>query len=104
MRCGNKSALLTKTQPTQEEEEKRKAELALARKKEFAHRFKNRGKRHSPSPDTSDAVTTTDEQENPAKKPKRGSTPPLTNYQKEVHSLDSRILKDTGTGVRPFVK
>ncbi|KAI6030457.1 hypothetical protein F5J12DRAFT_292925 [Pisolithus orientalis] len=30
-------------------------------------------------------VTTTDEQENPAKKPKRGGTPPLTNYQKEVH-------------------
>ncbi|KAI6044905.1 hypothetical protein EDC04DRAFT_274198 [Pisolithus marmoratus] len=82
-----------------EDEEKRKAELALARKRQFADRFRNRGKRHLPPPDTSLTVTTTDAQESPAKKPKLDGT--LVNYQKDVHSQDGRILKDAGTGVRP---
>ncbi|KAI5991112.1 hypothetical protein EDD15DRAFT_1113250 [Pisolithus albus] len=86
-----------------EEEEKRKAELALARNRQFADRFKNRGKRHFPTSDTSSAVAPTDEQENPAKKPKLDGTP-LLNYQKEVHKQDGKILKDVGTGVRPLVK
>ncbi|KAI6098193.1 hypothetical protein F5141DRAFT_1147172 [Pisolithus sp. B1] len=87
-----------------EEEEKRKAELALARKRQFADRFKNRGKRHFPPPDTSSAVGTTDEQENPAKKPKFDGTSLLTDYRKEVRKQDGKVLKDVGTGVRPLIK
>ncbi|KAI6123806.1 hypothetical protein EDD16DRAFT_1564659 [Pisolithus croceorrhizus] len=87
-----------------EEEEKRKAELALARKRQFADRFKNRGKRHFPPPDTPSAVGTTDEQENPAKKPKFDGTSLLTDYRKEVRKQDGKVLKDVGTGVRPLIK
>ncbi|KAG9316010.1 hypothetical protein JVU11DRAFT_3671 [Chiua virens] len=54
----------------QEEEDRRKAEEALAKKKQFSDRFKNRGKR-PPPPDSSPAVTSTDFDANPAKKPRR---------------------------------
>ncbi|KAL4081154.1 hypothetical protein J3A83DRAFT_4085169 [Scleroderma citrinum] len=93
----------------------------LPRKRQFADRFKNRGKRHLPPPDTSPAVTTIDAQESPAKKPKLDEAPLsessyatcsvasygyafAANYQKEVRNQEGRILKDTGTGVRPLVK
>ncbi|KAL4073316.1 hypothetical protein V8B97DRAFT_2016877 [Scleroderma yunnanense] len=127
--------------PKKEDEEKRKTEEALTRKRQFADRFvsyflqtprdarltrtlyaqKNRGKRHLPPPDTSPAVTTIDAQESPAKKPKLDEAPLsessyatcsvasygyafAANYQKEVRNQEGRILKDTGTGVRPLVK
>ncbi|KIJ64570.1 hypothetical protein HYDPIDRAFT_154231 [Hydnomerulius pinastri MD-312] len=84
-----------------EEEDKRKAEEALAKKRHFVERFRNRGKR--PPPDSSPAVTSTDSQESPAKKAKVDNAP-LTDYQKEVRDYAGRSLKDTGTGVRPLVK
>ncbi|KIM54191.1 hypothetical protein SCLCIDRAFT_31303 [Scleroderma citrinum Foug A] len=91
--------------PKKEDEEKRKAEEALTRKRQFADRFKTRGKRHLPPPDTSPAVTTIDAEEGPAKKPKLDEAPPpLINYQKEVRNQQGWILKDTGTGFRPLAK
>ncbi|KAH7885490.1 hypothetical protein F5I97DRAFT_1398752 [Phlebopus sp. FC_14] len=87
-----------------EEEDKRKADEALAKKREFVDRFRKRGKR-PPAPDSSPAVTSTDPQENPAKRAKVDHDAPL-NYQKEVREFAGTMgnLKDTGTGVRPMVK
>lgn len=88
-----------------EDEEKRKAEEALTRKRQFADRFKTRGKRPLPPLDTSPAVTTIDAKESPAKKPKLDEAPlPLANYQKEVRNQQGWILKDRDTGVRSLVK
>ncbi|KAN0074638.1 hypothetical protein V8E55_011687 [Tylopilus felleus] len=86
----------------QEEEDKRKAEEALAKKRQFADRFKTRGKR-PPPPDSPHAVTSTDLDPTPAKKARLGDVP-SSEYQKEVRDQAGRILKDTGTGVRPLVK
>ncbi|KAG6376876.1 hypothetical protein JVT61DRAFT_902 [Boletus reticuloceps] len=88
----------------QEEEDKQKVEEALAKKKQFADRFKNRGKRPPDSPST---VTSIDLDPNPVKKPKLDDVPPQASdsaYQKQVRDQQGRILRDTGTGVRPLVK
>ncbi|KAG8214377.1 hypothetical protein J3R82DRAFT_9369 [Butyriboletus roseoflavus] len=87
----------------QEEEDRRKAEEALVKKKQFADRFKNRGKR-PPPPDSSPAVTSTDLGPNPIKKPKLDAVPQNSEYQTEVHAHAGRILKRTGTGFRPLIK
>jgi len=82
----------------QEEDDRRKAEDALAKKRQFADRFKNRGKRPSP-PDSSPAVTNTDDVDpNPAKKPKLEDATSNSKYRHEVRDQTSRILKNTGTG------
>ncbi|KAF8443192.1 hypothetical protein L210DRAFT_3396560 [Boletus edulis BED1] len=84
----------------QEEEDKQKVDEALAKKKQFADRFKNRGKRPPDSPST---VTSIDLDPNPVKKPKLDDVPSPA-YQKQVRDQQGRILRDTGTGVRPLVK
>ncbi|KDQ62832.1 hypothetical protein JAAARDRAFT_203863 [Jaapia argillacea MUCL 33604] len=80
-----------------EEEEKKKQEDAVAKKRNFDQRFKNRGKR--PSPDSTVSTSTTDE---PAAKKAKGEEP-KTQYEREVKSYTSS-LKDNGIGVRPLVK
>ncbi|KAF9222966.1 hypothetical protein BS17DRAFT_782885 [Gyrodon lividus] len=98
----NDGSFLERFQRTKkEEEDKRNAEEALARKKQFADRFKSRGKR--PPLESSPATTSTDFQESPAKKVKVDD-PSLTNYQKVVRDYAGHNLKDAGTGVRPLVK
>ncbi|KAH0826162.1 hypothetical protein J3R83DRAFT_5582, partial [Lanmaoa asiatica] len=67
-----------------------------------SHTQKTRGK-HPPPPDSSSAVTSTDLDPNPAKKPKLDD-PPQSKYQQKLRDHAGHILKDTGTGVRPLVK
>ncbi|KIL00197.1 hypothetical protein PAXRUDRAFT_821897 [Paxillus rubicundulus Ve08.2h10] len=98
----NDGSFLERFQRTKkEEEDKRKAEEALEKKRQFADRFKSRGKR--PPPASSPAVTSPDPQESPAKKVKVDDSS-LTNYKKEVRDYAGHSLRDTGTGVRPLVK
>ncbi|KAF8547629.1 hypothetical protein OG21DRAFT_1501473 [Imleria badia] len=88
----------------QEEEDIQKGEEALIKKKQFADRFKNRGKR-PPPPDSPHTVTTTDLDPNPAKKVKRDdNAPQLSEYRNQVCNHPSSFHKDTGTGVHPLVK
>ncbi|KAH0826168.1 hypothetical protein J3R83DRAFT_5590, partial [Lanmaoa asiatica] len=66
---------------------------------------KSRGKR-PPPPDYSPAVTSTDLDPNPAKKPKLDD-PPQSQYQqykKKVRDHAGRILRDASAGVCPLVK
>ncbi|EPQ54680.1 hypothetical protein GLOTRDRAFT_130030 [Gloeophyllum trabeum ATCC 11539] len=81
----------------QEEDEKKKQEEALARKRTFDERFKKRGKRASP-----EATVPTDTTDEPAVK-KAKSDKPLTDYERQVKSYGTS-LKDSGIGVRPLVK
>jgi len=78
-----------------EEDEKKKHDEAIARKRAFDDRFKNRGKRKAPSPSAEPA--------DPAPPPNKKSKA-LTQYEKEVKSYEGRSLKDQGIGVRPLVK
>ncbi|KAH9949795.1 hypothetical protein B0H21DRAFT_726012 [Amylocystis lapponica] len=80
-----------------DEEEKKKQDEVLARKRNFDERFKTRGKR--PLPDAPSSNTAT---EHLAKKTK--TEEPLTQYEKEVKNYAGRSLKDDGIGVRPLVK
>ncbi|PPQ70455.1 hypothetical protein CVT25_005351 [Psilocybe cyanescens] len=99
-----------------EEEDKKKEKDALERKKQFADRFKTRGKRPAPSvspPSTSD-VTTPESDESPRKKLKveennkddgsaQCSSHHLAEYHKAMESYPGS-LKDGGNGVRPLIK
>ncbi|TFY74151.1 hypothetical protein EWM64_g9861 [Hericium alpestre] len=81
-----------------DEDEKKKQEEILAKKRMFDSRFKKRGKR--PTPDSSDSKDTAADP--PAKKAKPDE--PMSQYQKEVKTYAGRSLKDDGIGVRPLVK
>jgi len=96
----NDGSFLERFQRTKkEEDEKRKEQEALEKKRNFDNRFKNRGKR--PLPDnTHDSKPAPDDL--PAKKIKPDGTP--TDYRRELKTVDGRSLKDSGTGVRSPVK
>jgi len=76
----------------QEEQDRHKAEETFTKKKHFADRFKNRGKR-PPPPDSSPAVTSTD---NPSKKAKLDDGGPRGGGRQK-YALGNRVLKDTAT-------
>jgi hypothetical protein len=90
-----------------EEDDKRKEKEALERKRQFANRFKNRGKRTAPTPDP----TANDNQVHSNKKLKLSDdanyasepSSPQAKYQKAIGSY-SESLKENGTGIRPLVK
>jgi len=91
----NDGSFLERFQRTKkEEDEKKKHDEAISRKRAFDDRFKNRGKRKAASPSAEPADSTP-----PTKKAKE-----LTQYEKEVKSYEGRSLKDQGIGVRPLVK
>ncbi|KII86839.1 hypothetical protein PLICRDRAFT_55735 [Plicaturopsis crispa FD-325 SS-3] len=94
----NDGSFLERIQRSQraEEEDKKDAD-ALAKKRDFDNRFKNRGKR--PPPDASNEIVPPEDP--PAKKTKTDK--PLTDYEKQVKSY-GRSLKDDGMGIRPLVK
>jgi len=90
----NDGSFLERFQRTKkEEDEKRKHDEMIARKRAFDDRFRNRCKRKAPPP------TEPTEPIPPAKKAKE-----LTQYEKEVKSYEGRSLKDQGIGIRPLVK
>ncbi|KAG9018695.1 hypothetical protein FRB90_010463 [Tulasnella sp. 427] len=77
------------------EDEKKKQEDVLTRKRAFDDRFKTRGKRKIAS-ETNDSPESAAP---PAKKAKE-----LSQYEKEVKTYEGRSLKDQGIGIRPLVK
>ncbi|KAG8946858.1 hypothetical protein FRC04_011405 [Tulasnella sp. 424] len=77
------------------EDEKKKQDEVLARKRAFDDRFKSRGKRKT----TSETNDSAESAAPPAKKAKE-----LTQYEKEVKAYEGRSLKDQGIGIRPLVK
>ncbi|KAF8963014.1 hypothetical protein BDZ97DRAFT_1822612 [Flammula alnicola] len=99
----------------QEEEDKKKTQEALERKKHFADRFKTRGKRPPPPSESPTSAAANPEIEgSPKKKRKLSSsnvketkeledTSAQAEYHRAVESYPSS-LQDTGTGVRPFIK
>ncbi|KAG2010017.1 hypothetical protein CC2G_012876 [Coprinopsis cinerea AmutBmut pab1-1] len=99
----------------QEDDVKKKEKEILERKRKFADRFKNRGKRASSSssghPSGSSTPSDGAESSEPATKKARTDNSsdkvdqPLNKYQQELKSLNINAnLKDAGTGVRPLVK
>ncbi|KIP05317.1 hypothetical protein PHLGIDRAFT_119964 [Phlebiopsis gigantea 11061_1 CR5-6] len=80
-----------------DEEDKKKQEETMAKKRAFDSRFKQRGKRPLPLAESSDDTT-----EIAPKKLKVDE--PTTQYQREVSNYAGRSLKDNGNGVRPLVK
>ncbi|TEB40017.1 hypothetical protein FA13DRAFT_1724237 [Coprinellus micaceus] len=113
--------------PEQEEGEKKKEKELLERKRQFADRFKNRGKRDhseisessssggaSGSAGASDDVLSHESQASKSKKAKldegAASSPssleskPLTEYRKEMQNINTESLKGGGIGVRPLTK
>ncbi|KWU41192.1 hypothetical protein RHOSPDRAFT_37276 [Rhodotorula sp. JG-1b] len=94
------------------DQEKKEREEALARKKALEERFKRRGKRPSAaSASTSppDGATSPSTAEDASSKRRRtedgsGGERPLTEYEKEVRKLESRLLKDEGSSLRPLMK
>ncbi|CAA7262840.1 unnamed protein product [Cyclocybe aegerita] len=131
IRRSKKVGVLTLSLPYAEEEDKRKEKEALERKKNFADRFKNRGKRPAPSSDPASDITAPEDEQSPQKKPRisvdtqeleegrsaqgtwhdsdLSKKPHSTHlvlpaeYQRAVGSY-TPSLKDSGTGVRPLVK
>ncbi|KAF8607022.1 hypothetical protein BDV93DRAFT_520618 [Ceratobasidium sp. AG-I] len=83
-------------QTKQAETEKQRNEEAALKKRAFADRFKNRGKRPRPDEDAKKDEATS------SKKIK--SDKELSQYEKEVKQYKGRSLKDDGMGVRPLVK
>ncbi|KIM40996.1 hypothetical protein M413DRAFT_157741 [Hebeloma cylindrosporum] len=97
-----------------EGDDKKKKQEALERKKNFADRFKNRGKRPPPPPPTDSADTTPEIEESPYKKTKvtrnddegakrKDGTTAQEKYHKAIESYPTS-LKDGGTGVRSLAK
>ncbi|KAF8228792.1 hypothetical protein L208DRAFT_1403164 [Tricholoma matsutake] len=82
-----------------EEEDKKKEQEALDKKRNFDNRFRNRGKRPPPN-STLNSEPALDDL--PAKRMKPDGPP--TDYQRELKTFDGRSLKSLGTGVRPLVK
>ncbi|KAF9533199.1 hypothetical protein CPB83DRAFT_890317 [Crepidotus variabilis] len=107
----------------QEEEDKKKDQTALERKKNFADRFKNRGKRPALDEDVpidvEDGGSNTEGDGHKAKKVKLSdavhkesekiqaselaSITAQEDYQRAVSSYNES-LKDKGTGIRPLAK
>ncbi|KAI0040110.1 hypothetical protein FA95DRAFT_1585117 [Auriscalpium vulgare] len=82
-----------------DEEERKKQDELLEKKRTFDNRFKNRGKRSSPD----DPSSKTSADDPPSKKARADA--PMSQYEKELKSYNGgRILKEDGMGVRPLVK
>lgn len=95
----NDGSFLERFQRSKKEEElKKKAEEELQKKRNFDDRFKKRGKRTAPPPDSLTVAT----DDHPSKKSKTDK--PQTQYEKEMSGYNTGTLKDLGTGVRPLVK
>ncbi|KAJ3512966.1 hypothetical protein NLJ89_g3216 [Agrocybe chaxingu] len=80
------------------------------RKKNFADRFKNRGKRPAPSPEPTSDIATPEDEQSPQKKPRisadtkepEGDRSAQAEYQRAVGSY-TPSLKDSGTGVSMLI-
>ncbi|KAG0654290.1 hypothetical protein C6P46_001810 [Rhodotorula mucilaginosa] len=102
------------------DQEKKEREEALARKKALEERFKRRGKRPSsasastsPTDGATASPSPTDDTSSSSSSKRRrtedgsgsgGGERPLTEYEKEVRKLESRLLKDEGSSLRPLMK